>query len=51
MQISFDVGPNWLTFAGGLLFGGFTAAAIAFILLRNPGGLSEQTRAKVKASR
>ncbi len=51
MQISFDVGPTWLTFAGGLLFGTFTAAAVAYLLLRSPSASSEPIRSKVKASR
>jgi len=51
MQISFDVGPTWLTFAGGLLFGTFTAAAVAYVFLRNQGAISEPIRSKVKASR
>ena len=51
MQISFDVGATWLTFAGGLLFGTCAAAAVAYVLLRNQIANSEPIRSKVKASR
>ena len=51
MLVSFDVGPQWLTFAAGLLFGTAAAAVIAYALLRQQLVATGTPRSKAKASR
>ena len=51
MHISFDVGPQWLTFTAGLVLGTAAAAAIAYVFLRQQLAVPETPRSKIKPSR
>ena len=51
MHISFYVGPQWLTFAAGLLLGTAAAAGIVYVFLREQLIAPDTPRSKVKASR
>lgn len=51
MHISFDVEPQWLIFAAGLVLGSAAATAIAYVFLRQQFVPTETPPSKPKASR
>lgn len=51
MHVAFELEPQWLTFAAGLVFGTAAAAAIAYGLVKQRLAGAETPRSKVKASR
>ena len=51
MHVSFEVEPQWLIFAAGLVFGSAVAAAIAYASLRQQLVSTETPPSKPKASR
>lgn len=51
MHISFDVEPQWLIFAAGLVFGSAAATAIAYVFLRQHFVPTQTPPSKPKASR